>query len=95
MGFELPMLVVMEAFDGGVLDGAVHPLHLAVGPRVLHLGEAMLDPVLPAPHVEHVRHVPSCRTIGVARGKGELDAIDGKHGVDLVGHGVDQGREEG
>jgi hypothetical protein len=33
--FELPMTVIMIAFDGGFLDGAVHPFDLPVGPRML------------------------------------------------------------
>jgi hypothetical protein len=31
----------------------------------------------------------------VARREGELDAIVGEDSVDLVGHGLDQGRQEG
>jgi len=37
---------------GRVLDGAVHALHLAVGPRVVGLGKAMLDTVGLTDHVE-------------------------------------------
>src|SRR3954466_12721566 len=40
---ELIVAIVVEALDGGVLDSPVHPLHLAIGPRVLCLGRAMLD----------------------------------------------------
>jgi hypothetical protein len=50
---------MMEALDGCVLDGAVHALDLPVGPRLVDLGEAVLDVVLPASHVEHVGHVAS------------------------------------
>ena len=35
--------VVVAAFDGGLLDGAVHPLDLPVGPRVVPLGEPVLS----------------------------------------------------
>lgn len=35
---ELWAAVVVKAFNGGFFDGAVHPLHLAVGTRVLYLG---------------------------------------------------------
>ena len=35
----------MIAFDGRVLDGAVHPFDLPVGPGMIDLGEAMLDAV--------------------------------------------------
>jgi hypothetical protein len=41
--FELLVVVVVVAPDGGVLDGAVHAFDLAVGPRVLWLGEAVFD----------------------------------------------------
>lgn len=36
------------AFDGRVLDGAVHALDLAVSPRMIDLGEPVLDTVLAA-----------------------------------------------
>ena len=41
------MAVVVIAFDGGVLDGPVHPFHLPIGPGMVDLGEAVLDAVLP------------------------------------------------
>jgi hypothetical protein len=81
----------MVAFDRGFLDRPVHPFDLAVGPGMLDLGEPMLDPVLAAAHVEHVGHVGCRGAIGVARRKGELDAVIGQHRVDLVGYGLDQG----
>jgi hypothetical protein len=87
--------VVVVVLDGGFLDGAVHAFDLAVGPGMLHLGEAMLDAVLLATRVEHVRDVAGRRSIGVALWKGELDAIVRQHDVDLVGDGCDQGLEEG
>ncbi|MDB5578151.1 MAG: hypothetical protein JWR80_3327 [Bradyrhizobium sp.] len=95
MGLELPMAIVMVAFDGGLLDRAVHPLDLAVSPWMPDFGEPMLDAVLVAAHVEHVRHVPRCGTIGVARREGELDAVIGQDGVNLVRHRSDQGDQEG
>ncbi len=66
MRLELLVIVVVEAFDGGFLDRPVPPLDLAIGPRMLHFGQAMLDAVLSATHVEHVRHVPGGWPIGVA-----------------------------
>lgn len=39
---------------GGLLDGAVHPLDLTIGPRMLHLGQPVLDAVLAADAVEDV-----------------------------------------
>jgi hypothetical protein len=78
-----------------ILDGAVHPLDLAVCPWMLHLGEAMLDAILPTAHIEHVCDVSSRGPIGVARWKGELDAVVGKNGMDPIGYSLDQGHEEG
>lgn len=42
---QLIMAPVMVAFDGGVLDAAVHPFDLTIGPRMVGLGESMLDAV--------------------------------------------------
>lgn len=39
---ELVVAFIVEAFDGGILDGSVHPLDLIVGPRILRLGRAVL-----------------------------------------------------
>ena len=41
--FELLVVVVVVALDGGVFDRAVPPLDLAVGPRMLRFGGAMVD----------------------------------------------------
>jgi hypothetical protein len=90
---ELYVAVVMIAVDGSVLDGAVHPLDLAVGPGVVDAGEAVLDAMLLASHGEHVSHVSSCGSVRVARREAELDAVIGEHGVDAVGHGGDEGCE--
>ena len=92
---ELVMVVVVEAFDGGILDCAVHPLDLAVGPRVLDFGQPVFDADLAAAHVEHMRD-PGCgRTVGVARREGELDSVIGQNRVDLVRNRLDQSHEEG
>ncbi len=64
-GFKSPIAVIVIAFDGSFLDRAVHPFDLAIGPRMLDLGEPVLDLIFFAPHVEHVRHAGRCRTIGV------------------------------
>ena len=82
--FELSVTSVMIASDGRFLDRPVHALDLTVGPRVLDLGQPMFDPVLPAAHVEYVRHVSRRRAIRVAWREGELNAIVGENRVDLV-----------
>ena len=94
---ELVVAIVMIAFDGGLLDGSVHPLDLPIGPRVLHLGQTMLDPVLVADAIEDVMEC-----VFVPRLVGELDApfdclpaavaqdrIIGEDGVDGVRHRCD------
>jgi len=94
MLFELQVAVVVKAFDCGFLNGAVHPLNLAVGRRMLDLGETVLDAVLAAAHVEHMRHLAGSRATGIARRKSELDPIVGENSMDLVGDSCDQGHEE-
>ncbi len=42
----------MEAFDGRFLDCAIHPLDMTIGPRVVRLGEPLLDVVCLADHGE-------------------------------------------
>ena len=86
---QLLVIVVVIALDGRFLDGAVHPFDLPVGPWMIDLGEAMLDAVLAASHVEHVGHVAGRRSVRIARCEAELDAIIGEHGVDFVGNGGD------
>src|SRR5882757_7022828 len=65
MALELPVAVVVIALDGGFLDCAVHALDLTVRPRVLDLGQPVLDAVLAAAHVEHMGHVPGRWADGV------------------------------
>jgi hypothetical protein len=48
VGSELLVGFVEVAFDGGVLDRAVHSLDLTIGPRVLGLCQPMVDLVLGA-----------------------------------------------
>jgi hypothetical protein len=40
---ELLVGLVMIAPDSSVLERAIHPLDLAVGPRMVRFGEAVLD----------------------------------------------------
>jgi hypothetical protein len=72
---ELIVAVVVEALDGGVLDGAVHPLDLTVGPGVLGLGGAVLDVVPGAGELESVG--PEEFTVG----DGLFDQWDGRSAI--------------
>lgn len=51
---QLFVTVVMEMLDGCVLDGSVHALDLSVGPRMIDLGEPVLDTVLVTDPIEDV-----------------------------------------
>src|SRR5687767_4936974 len=51
---ELIMSAVVVAPNGGFLDGSVHPLDLTVGPRVIGLGQPMLDAIAAAGSVKGV-----------------------------------------
>ena len=79
------MALVVVALDGRLLEGAVHPLDLAVGPRMVRLGEPVLDAVLAADLVEAVNAHACGPAITVLRQVGELDAIIGEDGVQVVG----------
>ena len=100
---ELVVGFVVEAPDGGLFDRPVHPLDLAVGPRMLRLGQAMVDVGKGASVLEGVRserlfafdHVADLgRAPGGAAGIGEVGAVVGEHGVDFVGHCLDEGPQE-
>ena len=81
--------VIVEALDGCVLDGAVHALDLPVGPRMIDLGEPVLDAVLAANPVEDMEPV-----IFMAGVTGELDAVVGQHRMDGVRNHLDQLAQE-
>ena len=92
MGSQLIVGFVEVTFDGRILDGAVHPLDLTVGPRMLGLGQAMIDIVEGASKFEGMReeglslgdHVLDLGSgPGVAGGIGEVGSVVGEDGVNL------------
>ena len=97
------MGLVVEALDGRILDGAVHPFNLAISPGVLGLGQTMLDVVASPRHLEggspewlatlkHAFDIGDRPTL--ALGIGEVDPIVGQHGMDLVGDRFDEAQQE-
>ena len=40
---QLVVTVIMVAMDNGLLDGAIHALNLAIGPRVPRLGQPVIN----------------------------------------------------
>ena len=76
---ELRGGLVVEALDGGLLDGPIHALDLAVGPGVGRFGQAVLHAVFAANAVETV---PARQElVGLGR---ELDPVVGQHGMHFV-----------
>lgn len=65
---KLIVVVVVEALDGRVRDGAIHSLDLAVGPRVLRRGGSMIDPGLRATQLEGMRpeEFPFCQRVPIS-----------------------------
>ena len=72
---ELVVAVIVIAPDGGFLQRPVHPLHLAVGPGMVGFGQSVLDAMLAAAQVKHVRCKSRGRTVGISQREGELDTI--------------------
>ena len=100
---ELVVGVVVEPPDGSVLDGAVRAFDLAIGPRMLWLGQPVIDVgegtgvfesvssegLLARDHLADLGWGP-----GFALGIGEVDAVVGQHRMDLVGYRLDEGAQE-
>ncbi len=89
MRFKLRMCVVVIAFDRCLLDRPVHALNLPVRPGMVHLGQALVDGVLPANTAEGVFEGEP-----VLLAVGELDAVIGQDRMDLVRHRCDQIAQE-
>lgn len=82
---------VVEGADGGFVDRGDHLFGLAVGPRVLRLGEPVLDPVL---GIEASKNMGGGAALGPPLVLHELYAIVGQNRVDLVRDSDQQGFEE-
>lgn len=91
---QLIVAVVMVALDRRLLEGPVHALDLAIDPRVVWLGEPMLDVVCPADLVEAVDVVQGGRAATVLGQLGELDAVVGQDDVQAVRTGLDECLQE-
>ena len=90
-------VVVVVSLDRGVLDrGAVHSFGLAVGPRVIGLGQPVFDAVGDVDAVEGMRSQEApTRALAVLGQVGEGHAVVGEHGVDLVGEAFDHRPQKG
>ncbi len=89
------MGLVVVSPDGCLLERAVHSLDLTVSPRMIGLGQAMLDAVSQAGPVEGMA-APACSgAITILRQVGELDTVVGQYSVDPERDGRHQFFEEG
>ena len=100
---QLVIGLIVEALDRCLLERPVHPLDLSVGPGMLWLGCPVIDVVPGAGVLEGVRPEAFATGHGLfdqrhrrsaAARRGELDAIVGQRGVDLVRDGFDQPEQE-
>lgn len=94
---------VVEAPDSGFLQRSVHSLDLTVGPRMVGLGQSVLDVVLGAGILEGMGPEDLTAVHGLAdqrrcgcdvAGRGEVDAVIGEHGVDPIRHRFQQSSQE-
>jgi hypothetical protein len=97
---QLVVALAMEASGRWLLDGAVHALYLTLGPRVVRLGQPVLDIVHFADYAE--AHLTRQGGVTFARLLGKLDVpcdfaqdrIVGQNRMDLVRHRSQQVFEE-
>src|ERR1700679_131525 len=103
MASKLIVGLIVEALDGCLFDGAVHALDLAVGPRMLGLGEAVVDSILSAGKFEGMRTEEFAAlehgfdldgSPTIAARLGEVRTVVGQDSVDFVGNGFEKGSEE-
>ena len=94
MGTQLVVAVVVVALYRGVLDGPVHSFDLAIRPRMIWLGETVLDAVLLANLIEAVNPIAGRPAISVTRQIGELDPIVGEDCMQPIWNRDDQRFEE-
>ena len=95
VGFEAFQIGIMERLNGRLFDGSVHAFCLTVRPRVIRLGELVLDAVLIADAIENVgAEISPGRPVAVLWQIGERHAVVGQHGVDCIRECVDRAAQE-
>ncbi len=91
MASELPVGLVMVDPYGCLLERAHHALNLAIGPRMVRLGETMLDTISSAKPTEGMGRPVAARLAG---GVGERMAVVREDRVDTVGHRLEERLKE-
>lgn len=69
MGLETLQIIIVVDLDGGVLDGAVHPLGLAIRLGMVELGQPMLDVIGDADTAEDMRAEKAAAGAGAVLGR--------------------------
>ena len=92
MRSKLFVALVVIPLDGRVFDCAVHAFNLAICPRVVWLGQAMLNAICLANYVEP--HGPRIGGVPVAWLLAELDTIVRQYRMDFVWHRFQHGLQK-
>ena len=92
MAAKLIMAIIMIPFDRRVFDCSVHALDLTIRPRMVWLGQPMVDTIGFADEIKP--HLAEGHAVPVSRLLCELDAVVRKNGVDFVGYGIKEMFEE-
>ena len=72
------MGLVIVLVHGSIFEGAIHPFNLAIRPRMMHLGQSVLDAVLTADTLEEMTE-----GVWIAASVGQLEAVVGQYGQGL------------
>ena len=81
MLFQVVVGLIVVLFHGGLFERAVHPFDLAIGPRMVGLGQPMVNTMLVTNPIKDM-----LKGVKIAFAIRELDAVIGQHRVDLVGY---------
>jgi len=87
---QLVLVVVVVALHGGLVDSAVHALHLSVGQGMIELGEAVIDAMQKTDHVKRMTTEPGSWASAVLGKVGEPGAVVAEHGVEAVRNSGDE-----
>ena len=88
MAAKLIVTVVVIPLHRCILDRAVHPFDLTVCPRMIWLGQPVLDTVRLADQIE--AHLAGCHAVPVPRLLCKLDAVIRQDCVDMIWHCFEQ-----
>ena len=88
MATKLIVAIVVIPFDRGVLESAVHPLDLSIGPRMVRFGQSVFNLIRRTDHVE--AHRPRIGCVPVSGLVCELDPVVRKNGMYFVQNGFER-----